>query len=390
MDWITTGASAGLDEAIDVRRWLHAHPELSFAERATTDAIVDRLHDVGLTTEPVPTDTGTVATLDGGRPGRTVLVRADIDGLPVQEETDVPFASGNEGAMHACGHDAHTAIVLAVARLLTDHAAELPGRYVFVFQPAEELVSGARAMIEGGFLDDRHIDACIGCHVTPLLPLNVLAMRPGIAMSAAHGFRVRLHGAGGHGAQATREGNVVLAMSDLVPKLPGVVTGMSYEGSDCACSAGLVRAGTAPNVVPQHAELQGSLRTYTPQQTADARAALERVCKLTAEDFAVRAEVEIMYDTPPVTNDPDATAIVRAATEEHFGADRVRLIPPVAPSDDMSEFLLRAPGCYFNVGAGDPDRPSGPHHSPTFYLDEGCLEGGAVAIAAGAIALAAA
>jgi amidohydrolase len=390
MDWITTGVSAGLDEAIDTRRWFHAHPELSFAERATTDAIVSRLREIGLTPEPVPTDTGTVATLEGGRPGRTVLVRADIDGLPVQEEAEVPFASVTDGTMHACGHDAHAAILLSVARLFADHADELPGRYVFVFQPAEELVSGARAMIDGGLLDGRHIDACIGCHVTPMLPLNMLAMRPGIAMSSVNGFRVRLHGSGGHGAQATRQGNVVLALSELVPKLPGVVTGMTYEGADCACSTGLMRAGTAPNVVPQHAELQGSLRTYTPQQTADARAALERVCKLTAEDFGVRAEVEIMYHTPPVTNDPDATAVVRAAAEEHFGADRVLLIPPVAPSDDMAEFLLRAPGVYFNVGAGDPEQPSGPHHSSTFQLDEGCLEAGAVAIAAGAAALAAA
>jgi amidohydrolase len=388
MDWITEGVSAGVDEAIDTRRWLHAHPELSFAERATTDTVVDRLGDIGLAAEPVPTDTGAIATLDGGRPGRTVLVRADIDGLPVQEETDVPFASETDGAMHACGHDAHVAILLSVARLLTDHAAELPGRYVFVFQPAEELVSGARAMIDGGLLDDRHIDACIGCHVTPMLPVQMLAMKPGIAMSSVDGFRIRLHGNGGHGAQATREGNVVLALSDLVPKLPGIVTGMSFEGAECACSTGIMTAGTAPNVVPQHAELQGSLRTFTPQQTADARAALERVCKRTAESFAIRTEIEIMYHTPPVTNDPDATAKVRAATEERFGADRVLLIPPVAPSDDMSEFLLRAPGVYFNVGAGDPERPSGPHHSPTFYLDEGCLEAGAVAMAAGAVALA--
>ena len=183
---------------------------------------------------------------------------------------------------------------------------------------------------------------------------------------------------------------MVLALSDLVPKLPGIVAGMRHDDADCACSAGLMRAGTAPNIVPQHAELQGTLRTFTPEQATDALAALDPICAATADDFAVRAEIEIMYDTPPVTNDPSATAAVRRATEERIGEDRVITIPPVAPSDDMAEFLLRAPGCYFYVGAGSPEHPSGPHHSPTFDLDEGCLETGAVAIAAGAIALASA
>jgi amidohydrolase len=389
LGWIRDAVTAGLDEAVDTRRWLHAHPEVSFAEHATTDAINERLLEVGLTTETCPTPTGAVATLEGGQPGRTVLVRADIDGLPVHEETPETFRSTNDGAMHACGHDAHVAILLTVARLMTARAEALPGRYVFVFQPAEERVSGARAMLDAGLLDGRSVDACIGCHVTPELPVGLLAMRPGIAMAAAHGFKVRLHGSGGHGATSTREGNVVLAVSALAPQLPGVVSGMRYEGSDCACSTGMINAGTAPNVVPQHAELEGSLRTYTAEQTADARAALEAVVAATAADFAVEAEVEITYDTPPVTNDPAATATVRGAAESILmNPDRVLTIPPVSPSDDMSEFLLRAPGCYFYVGAGSPDHPSGPHHSPTFALDEGCLESGALSMAAGAITLA--
>ena len=181
---------------------------------------------------------------------------------------------------------------------------------------------------------------------------------------------------------------MVLAISALAPKLPGVVSGMRYEGTDCACSTGMISAGTAPNVVPQHAELEGSLRTYTAEQTADARAALDAVVADVAADFSVRAEVEITYDTPPVTNDPAATATVRQATGSIVGDDHVLLIPPVSPSDDMSEFLLRAPGCYFYVGAGSPEHPSGPHHSPTFAIDEGCLEVGAKAMAAGALALA--
>src|SRR5262245_55427494 len=213
--WIRAAAEAHHDEAVDTRRWLHAHPEVSFAEHVTTQAITDRLEDLGVTIEECPTETGAVASLEGGRPGRTVLVRADIDALPVQEETPVPFASTTEGQMHACGHDAHTAILLSTIRALSDRAQDLPGRYLFVFQPAEEVVSGAKAMLDAGLLDGRQVDTCIGLRVTPQMPLGFVAMKPGISMAANTGFRVRLRGSGGHGAMATSEGNVVLAIATL-------------------------------------------------------------------------------------------------------------------------------------------------------------------------------
>ena len=388
MDWLPEAVAEGFDEAVDTRRWFHARPEISFEEHETTRLIVDRLVSLGLQIEACPTPTGAVASLEGGRPGRTVLIRADIDALPVHEEVDLDFRSSIDGQMHACGHDAHGAILLAVARLMAGRAEDLPGRYVFLFQPAEELLGGARRMLDGGVLEGLGAEASVAAHVTSMMPVGLIGLKAGTAMSASHAFRIRVRGPGGHGAVAGRAGNVVLAAADLAGRLPGTVEAMTYEEAHCACSTGMIHAGTAPNVVPQTAELRGTLRTYTAEQGAAGVAAIEDVCRLVGEDFSVEVDLDLVYGTPPVVNDIDATNRVRRATQQVIGGDRVLPMPPVAPSDDMAEFLAELPGCYFFVGGGDPDHPSGAHHSPTFRLHEGCLETGTLSLAAAAIGLA--
>jgi amidohydrolase len=389
MDWLPAAVAAGIDESVDTRRWFHAHPELSFEEHESSRLILDRLVALGLQIEACPTPTGAVASLTGGKPGRTVVVRADIDALPVHEEVDLAFRSSVDGQMHACGHDAHGAILLSVARLMADRADDLPGRYVFLFQPAEEKLGGARRMIDGGVLDGLDAEASVAIHVTSQMPVGLIGLKAGTAMSGSHSFRVLIRGPGGHGAVAGREGNVVLAAADLAGRLPGTAESMTYEEAHCACSTGMIHAGTAPNVVPQLAELRGTLRTYTSEQGAAGVAAVEDVCRLVAEEFGVEVDLDMVFGTAPVVNDPDATNRVRRATQQLLGGDRIIPMPPVAPSDDMAEFLDRLPGCYFFVGAGDPEHRSGAHHSPTFRIDEGCLETGAVSLAAAAMALAA-
>ncbi|MGZ4784264.1 MAG: M20 metallopeptidase family protein [Acidimicrobiales bacterium] len=388
MHWLPAAVADGLDESVDTRRWFHTRPELSFEEHETSRLILDRLGGLGLEIEACPTPTGAVASLSGGRPGRTVLIRADIDALPVHEEVELDFRSSLDGQMHACGHDAHGAILLSVAQLMAGRADDLPGRYVFLFQPAEEKLGGARRMIEGGVLDGLGAEASVALHVTPELPVGLIGLKAGTAMSASHAFRVLVRGPGGHGAVAGRQGNVVLAVADLAGRLPGTVEGLRYEEAHCACSTGMIHAGTAPNVVPQLAELRGTLRTYTADQSAAGVAGIEDVCRMVADDFGVEVELDMVYGTPPVVNDIDATNRVRRATQQVLGGDRVLPMPPVAPSDDMSEFLALLPGCYYFVGAGDARHPSGAHHSPTFRLDEGCLETGALSLAAAAIGLA--
>jgi len=384
------GAVASVyDEMVDTRRELHRRPELGFEERATTALVRKRLAGLGLAETALPLPTGAVFTLEGGRPGGTVVLRADMDALPVAERVEVPYASAVDGVMHACGHDAHTAALLGVARLLAARAGDVPGRYVFVFQPAEEQLGGAQAMLDAGLFDDLPAGArLIGCHVASPLPVGWVGVRAGVAMSEVHAVRVTLRGPGGHGAMAGDEGNVVLALTRLSAELGDVVRGLVFEEVHCVCSAGVLRVGTAPNVVPEHAVLEGTLRTFTDDQREEALGRLGDLCRRVGEAYAVDVDLQLPGHSSAVVNDPATATVVEATAVGLLPEGQVVQMPPVAPSDDVSEFLLRVPGCYFLVGAGRPDGSSGPHHAPTFAIDEACLRVAAEVLTGAALALA--
>jgi len=377
------------DDIVDLRRSLHQIPEVAHQEIRTTDLIRNRMSSLGLSERPAGTPTGAVFTLDGSQPGRTVLLRADIDGLPVGEEVDVEFASRVDGHMHACGHDGHAAMLMGVAEALASRAEDLPGRYAFLFQPAEEGGMGARRMIEGGVLDGLGADRALGCHLTSgMVPSGLVAMRPGIQLADGRLLDFQLQGTGGHGALATREGNVILAAAALAGCLGSVADDLTFHDVPCVCSAGTIHAGTAPNVVPRTARLTGTLRTFTPDQTSEALARLEEVRAGLAEEFAVQVDVTETAHLPAVDNDGASLEVLSHVAGAVIGHDRVvTAMPPVTPSDDMSEFLNRIPGCYFFVGA-TPEGGSGAHHSPTFRIDEEALRTGARVMAAGAVAFA--
>lgn len=362
------------DTMVEHRRDLHANPELGFAEHRTTALVTSHLDELGLAARACPTPTGAVYELAGALPGRTVVLRADLDALPVQESDRDDVHSGIEGRMHACGHDAHTAAMLGVASALAAVRDELPGRYVFVFQPAEESLGGGKQMVEGGVLDDLDAVAVLGCHVTSIAPVGLVALREGILMSEARTFAITATGPGGHGATLGTQGNVLLAIATLAGQLSSVTEGLEHDTTACACSAGVLRAGTAPNVVPSSATLRGTLRTFTDAHRDHAIRELQRRCDEAATAYGCTVELHLGDHAPAVVNDPAATAVVSRAAGDVLGADHVLTIPPVTPSDDVSEFLARVPGCYFFVGAARPDGTSGPHHSPTFRIDEGCLE----------------
>jgi amidohydrolase len=355
---------------VELRHDLHAHPELAFQEHRTTQVIKDRLLTLGFEIRPCPTETGVVARLVGGNPGKRVMVRADIDALPIDEESEVSFLSQNRGVMHACGHDVHTASLLGVADLLSRRQGELAGEFTLLFQPAEEVIGGAKAMIEGGVLDNNPVDFVIGAHVTSLAPVGLVATRAGIMMSDGQTIAVHITGRGGHGAMSSVDGNVVLAVSHLAPLLTGVVEGLAFEGTDCACSAGVLSAGSANNVVPRHALLRGTLRTFTPDQK---RVAIERLRELLATVdtlFGVQSELELSETTPAVNNTASVVESVVKSASSVLGSDQVITFPPVTPSDDVSEFLQRVPGCYLFVGGALADGTSGMHHSPDFAIDD--------------------
>ena len=356
---------------VEVRHDLHAQPELSFQEHRTTNVITRRLLDLGFELRPCPTASGAVARLVGAKPGKRVMVRADIDALPVQEESGVAFTSQNAGVMHACGHDVHTASLLGVAEVLARRQADLAGEFTLLFQPAEEVIGGAKAMIDGGVLEENPVDFVIGAHVTSLAPVGLVATRAGVLMSDGQTLSVHISGRGGHGAMATIEGNVVLAVSHLAPRLGEVVDGLVYEGTNCACSAGVLMAGTANNVVPRHALLRGTLRTFTPDQKVEAVHRLRALLAEVDDTFTVNCALQLDEGTPAVVNDPVVAERVVASAQKVVGATNVLEFPPVTPSDDVSEFLRRVPGCYLFVGGALADGSSGAHHSPEFTIDDG-------------------
>jgi amidohydrolase len=316
------------------------------------------------------------------------MIRADIDGLPVQEERDLPYASTVEGVMHACGHDVHAASLLGVADILSRRRDELAGEFTLLFQPAEEVIGGAIAMIEGGVMNDNIVDYVIGAHVTSLAPVGVVATRTGILMSDGQTLSVHISGRGGHGAMSTVEGNVVLAVSDIAPRLSSVVDGLVYEGTTCACSAGVISAGTANNVVPRHALLRGTLRTFTFEQKREALSRLRALLDDVARTYTVTCQLQLDVGTPAVVNDAGVTDVVRRSAASVIGAKNVLDFAPVTPSDDVSEFLNRVPGCYFFVGGALADGSSGMHHSPDFAIDDGACRIEAGVLVASAIDLA--
>jgi len=385
----TAPGDAVYDEMVDLRRTVHRLPELAFAEHHTTGIIRDHMGALGIGEAVRVTETGGIFVLEGGRPGRSVVLRADIDALPVQEDEARDVHSEVEGVMHACGHDVHVAALLGAASVLASRREDLPGRFVFLFQPAEEALCGAKSMVEAGALAIMEGSRLVGFHVTSQIPTGLVALRGGVTMSEAHSLLVTLGGPGGHGAMPTGRGDVIVATAELVERLGEVADGLSFEGADCVCSAGTLNAGTAVNVVPTTARVTGTLRTFTAAQRDETVARLRALCAAVGDAQGVTVTLELPEHTPAVVNDAAVTDLVEAEARIVLGPDHVVRMPPTSTSDDVSEFLNHLPGCYFFVGGAAPDGSSGMHHSPTFSVEDGSLRVGANVMVRSALALAA-
>jgi len=327
--------------------------------------------------------------LDTGRPGKTVMLRADIDALPIHEESGVEFASKTDGRMHACGHDAHMAIMLGVAHTLVDRIWDVRGRFLFVFQPAEEVVEGAKAMIAGGLLDDHHPDAVIGLHVTSFTEAGTVVSRPGLMWAGSDAFDVKFDGPGGHGGMMGRRGNVLAAQAFFVERLHTVVEDLEFEHTQCHVTVGNIKGDGAWNVVPRGVLVQGSLRTFNHELRTQALDRLRDLLRETDTEFEVKSSLELVHGTVPLMNEPNITRTVLEVGRELIGDKASLLGRPLTVSDDFAEFLTRIPGCYFMVGA----RPNGDippaHHSPGFRIDEEALRVGVMMMAGAASRLAA-
>ena len=360
------------------RRDFHEHPELAHQEVRTAGVVADRLRAIGL--DDIRTgiaSTGVTGLIRGtaGPGGKTVLLRADMDALPIHELNEVEYRSRTDGVMHACGHDAHTAMLLAVTRLLMERRGEFAGTVKVLFQPAEEVPpGGAKPMIEAGVLEDPHVDAAFGMHIAQSDPVGTLSVRPGPYMAAADRFRVVIHGKGGHGAHPHDTIDPVLIGAQIVTALQSLVAREVDPIESGVVTVAAFLAGEAFNVIPETAELRGTVRTFTP---ANRDLLQERVGALvTGIAAAMRAEATVEYARgyPATVNDPELTELVRRACEATVGPDKVLTGAPMMGAEDFSYFLEAVPGSFFFVGSKNPERGLvWGHHHPRFDLDEAAL-----------------
>lgn len=354
------------------RRFLHEHPELGFQEFETAKFVAERLRSLGL--DEVQTGvaiTGVVGILHGRRPGKTVLLRADMDALPIEEANDVPYRSTKPGVMHACGHDAHTAILLGVARVLASRREEFAGTIKFMFQPAEEGLGGAKAMIEAGVLESPHVDAVFGLHVSQWSPTGMVLARDGAAMMGGNKLAISIQGRGGHGAQPHLTVDPIAVGAAIVSALHTVISRTNDPVTPGVVTIGAFNAGKAANVIPDTAELVGTIRTVSNEQRD---ALIERATAI-ATGIGKAMGAEVTVDTgrgvSPTVNDPEMAALVREVASEIVDPAQVGQGELVSGSEDFSEFLNARPGAFFLVGTRNEAKGLiGAHHNPSFDIDE--------------------
>jgi amidohydrolase len=376
---LATGLAGAVDAALvaDMVRWrrhLHAHPELSSQELETTRFIADLLESWGLEVQRV-LPTGAVARVRGPRGGGpTLALRADIDALPVTERSDVDFASTVPGRMHACGHDGHTAMLLAAARVLAAEADNLDGEVRLIFQPAEETIEGgARPLVEKGAMDG--VDAVLGLHLWSELPTGAVGVHAGPVLASMDEFRVLVRGAGGHGAQPHRGRDALLTAAYLVTAMQSLVSRRVDPMEPAVVTVGTFRAGTAFNVLADQAHLTGTVRSLSENVRSRVAAELETIVREGASSFGTEAQFEYLRGAPVLVNDPGMVHLVAGVAEAIVGADRVTAMKPMMGGDDFAEYARLAPGVYAFVGAAPPGGAF-PHHHPGFAIDEAALEVG--------------
>ena len=365
-----------LPELIETRRDFHRHPEMGLEEVRTSGIVAERLRAIGY--EDVRTGigvTGVKAVLRGGRPGKTLLLRADMDALPIEEQNDVEYRSTVSGVMHACGHDGHTAMLMSVARLLYPKRDEIPGTIVFCFQPAEEGRGGARAMIADGVLEDPTVDAAIGLHLMSYYPVGMAAAISGPAMSGAHGFHATIQGRGGHGATPHKTIDALVIAAEVVTTLQTLVAREVDPQQPAAVTVGTLHAGTtAGNIIADSATMRGTVRWFDPAVGDYMAERLPKLIEGIAEAMRGSATVEYRTGGKATINDPGVTAIVHEALAEIIGEENVITGPPLMGSEDFSEFTDRIPASFFFVGSRDDETGKNfDHHHPRFDLDERSL-----------------
>ncbi|WJE16787.1 M20 family metallopeptidase [Halobacillus sp. ACCC02827] len=360
------------DKMVETRRYLHQHPEVSFEEEQTAKYIADTYEKLGIPYETGIGGNGVIATLKGGKPGKTVALRADFDALPIQEENDVPYRSKNDGVMHACGHDGHTAALLGLAEAVLPYKEEIPGTILFLHQHAEEYApGGAKPMVEAGAIDG--VDAVFGTHLWVDAPFGTIQTSKSAFMAGADRFEITIHGKGGHGAMPHQTKDAIVIGSQLVTSLQQIVSRRVDPLKTAVVTIGTFEAGQTFNVIADSAKITGTVRTFETKVQDSIIEEIEKILKGTCTGYDAAYTLEYHKGYPPVINHAEeAELILKNAPKAEAGLKTEEIAPSMA-GEDFSYYLLEKPGAYYFTGARLPDHYY-PHHHPKFDFDERAMK----------------
>ncbi|BAZ29645.1 amidohydrolase [Cylindrospermum sp. NIES-4074] len=364
-------------QLVEWRRRLHQQPELGFQEKLTAEFVSQKLQAWGIAHETGIAQTGIVATIKGNKSGaeKVLAIRADMDALPIQELNEVPYKSQNDGLMHACGHDGHTAIALGTAYYLQEHRQDFAGTVKFIFQPAEESPGGAKPMIEAGVLKNPNVDAIIGLHLWNNLPLGTVGVRAGALMAAVECFDCKILGKGGHGAMPHQTVDSIIVAAQVVNALQTIVARNVNPLDSAVVTVGELHAGTKRNVIADTAWISGTVRFFSPELVGFFKQRIENIVAGVCQSHGASYDLNYWSLYPPVINDAGMAELVRSVAEEVVETP-VGVVPECQTmgGEDMSFFLQEVPGCYFFLGAANPEKKLDyPHHHPRFDFDETAL-----------------
>jgi len=362
------------EQLVAWRRDFHAHPEIGFQEHRSANAIAARLRELGYQVQTGIAKTGVVGLLEGERPGPVVMLRFDMDALPIFEENDTDYVSQNPGVMHGCGHDGHMAIGLGVATLMAQLGDEMAGTLKLVFQPGEEGMNGAEVMVKEGVLENPRPDVVLATHVWNDSPIGTLDVTPGAVMAAAERWDCTIRGRGGHGAQPQRTVDPIVVAAQIVVALQTIVSRNVGPLETAVVTVGSIQGGDTFNVIPSKVVMEGTIRTYDPQVRETVLRRVREVIEGVAAACGAEAELEITPLTPAVINDAEVVEVVRAAARAVVSPENVYSGKRTMGSEDAAYFLRQVPGCYFFLGSANAERGlDAPHHSPRFDFDEDAL-----------------
>ncbi|MCL4416562.1 MAG: M20 family metallopeptidase [Actinobacteria bacterium] len=365
-----------IQELINIRRELHKIPEIGFREVRTSEFIEKKLKEFGLSIKTKIAKTGVVGLINTSTTsGKTIMLRADMDGLPILENTGVDYASKHEGFMHACGHDGHMAIALITAKILSRNRNLLNGNVKFVFQPAEESPGGAKPMIEAGILKNPNVDVVIGLHIWNKIDSGQIGIRTGPIMASVNSFKINIIGKSAHGAMPQDGVDAITVCSRVIESLQTIVSREINPISPCVITIGKIHGGTAFNILAQEVELEGTIRTLDPNLNEIIASKMKRMIKGVTESMNAKYKFDFKHMYPVTINDKNITNTVSLCAAETVGVKNVIEAEQTMGGDDIAFYLQKVPGCYFFLGSSKKEKNQDyPLHSSSFNFDENCLK----------------